>query len=57
MKTLNWENPVYVEGFNLIKDVCDEGYAPTMEDDIADALTVQSTFLEGKCAMSVSSPS
>lgn len=51
MKTLNWENPVYVEGFNLIKDVCDEGYAPTMEDDIADALTVQSTFLEGKCAM------
>ena len=22
-----------------------------MEDDIADALTVQSTFLEGKCAM------
>ena len=51
MKTLNWENQVYVDGFNLIKDVCDEGYAPSMEDDIADALTVQSTFLEGKCAM------
>lgn len=51
MKTLNWDNQVYVDGFNLIKDICDEGCAPTMEDDIADALTVQSTFLEGKCAM------
>lgn len=51
MKTLNWDNQVYVDGFNLFKDICDEGCAPTMEDDIADALTVQSTFLEGKCAM------
>ncbi len=37
MKTLNWDNQVYVDGFNLIKDICDEGCAPTMEDDIADA--------------------
>ena len=51
MTTLNWENPVWIEGMNMIQESIDNGYAPSLEDDIADGYTVQNMFLEGKCAM------
>lgn len=51
MSWVNWENPVWLEGFNLVKDICDQGYAPSLADDVADSMTVQSMFLEEKCAM------
>ncbi len=51
MTSVNWEDPAWVAGFNLVKDTCDEGYAPTLADDVADTMTPQSMFLEGKCAM------
>lgn len=51
MAELNWENPVWLDGFNLVKNSCDKGFAPALEDDIADTMTVQSMFLEEKCAI------
>lgn len=51
MTWVNWEHPVWLEGFNMVKDLCDKGYAPTLADEVADSMTVQSMFLEEKCAM------
>ncbi|MCI8401952.1 MAG: extracellular solute-binding protein [Lachnospiraceae bacterium] len=51
MTSLNWENQVWIDGLNLVKNSMDAGYAPTLEDNIADTMTVQNLFLEGKCAI------
>lgn len=51
MTWLNWEDPVWIEGFELVMETFEKGYAPTLADDLADSMTVQSMLLEEKCAI------
>lgn len=51
MTTVNWEDPVWIEGLELVMETFEKGYAPTLADDIADSMTVENMFLEEKCAI------
>ncbi len=51
MKETNLDSPVLAEGLNLIKDTIDQGWAMSLEDELADDATIQTVFLTGKCAM------
>ena len=51
MTETNLDNPVWVEGLQLIKDTIDNGWATPLADDVADKMTVQTMFLTEKTAM------
>lgn len=51
MTKANLDNPVWIEGLDLIKTTMDNGWAMPLEDDIADQATVQTVFLTEKCAI------
>lgn len=51
MTETNLDNPVWVEGLQLIGDTIDNGWATSLEDDVADKMTVQTMFLTEKVAM------
>lgn len=51
MTETNLDNPVWVEGLDMIKTTIDNGWATPLADDIADKMTVQTMFLTEKVAM------
>lgn len=51
MQETNLTDPVWVEGVQLIKDTIDNGWATSLQDDVADKMAVQTMFLTEKCAM------
>ncbi|MBE6070170.1 MAG: extracellular solute-binding protein [Clostridium lundense] len=51
MTETNLDNPVWIEGLQLIKDTMDNGWAVPLADDLGQEMTVQSSFLTEDCAM------
>ena len=49
----NFDAPVWNDGLTMMKTSMDEGWAYSAEQEIADSLTFQNTFLAGKCAISM----
>lgn len=52
-KTLNYDNPVWKEGFQMVKTSLDNGWAISIEDEMTENLKVANSFLNGMCAMSL----
>ncbi|MCI9362066.1 MAG: extracellular solute-binding protein [Hungatella sp.] len=50
---VNYDDPVYGEGLEVLKKSMDQGWAFSIEDEYSENLTVANTFLEGKCAVSM----
>nr|WP_325302777.1 extracellular solute-binding protein [uncultured Dysosmobacter sp.] len=51
MQETNLDSPVWADGIQLMKDTIDNGWATSLQDDIADKMTVQTVFLTEKTAM------
>lgn len=52
MTTTNLDDPVWIEGLQLIRDTLDEGWALPLADDLEGRKdTVKTEFLTGNCAM------
>ncbi|MBQ4564703.1 MAG: extracellular solute-binding protein [Lachnospiraceae bacterium] len=51
----NLDNEVWKVGIQLMKDTMDNGWAISLEDELADQVTVDTHFLTGKCAMFLTS--
>lgn len=52
-KVLNYDNPVWKEGFEMVKASLDNGWAISFEDEKTENLKVANSFLNGMCAMSL----
>lgn len=50
---VNYDDPVYKEGLEVLKRSMEQGWAFSIEDEYSENLTVANTFLEGKCAVSM----
>lgn len=48
----NYDNEVWRQGFELIMECLDNGWAISLEDHTSEKMTVANTFLSGKCAIS-----
>jgi len=48
---VSYDNEVYKEGFNMLMTTLNNGWAISMEDEVAENLSVANTYLKGKCAM------
>ena len=49
----NFDDPVWIEGMKLVNDTMEKGYAFSLADELSENLTVANTFVEGKCAITV----
>lgn len=49
----NFDDAVWVDGMKLINDTMEKGYAFSLADEMSENLTVANTFVEGKCAITV----
>ena len=52
MTATNLDSDVYKAGLQMMVDAFEEGWAPSYESIVADGLTFESMFLDGKCAIS-----
>lgn len=48
---VNWDDPVWKKGFEMVKTSLDNGWAIPIEDEYSENMTVANTFLAGKCAI------
>lgn len=48
---VNFDHAVWKAGFEMIKTSLDNGWAIPIEDEYSENMTVQNTFLAGKCAI------
>lgn len=51
--SVNFDNPVWREGLELVKNSIDNGWGIPYEDEVSESMTVANTFLEEKCAISL----
>ncbi len=49
---VNYDNAVWKAGLEMIKTSLDNGWAVPIEDEYSENMTVENTFLAGKCAIS-----
>lgn len=47
---VNYDDPVWKNGLQMIKTSIDNGWAIPYEDEVSESMTVANTFLEEKCA-------